>query len=124
MPPGGGPASVLGSTLLFSLGISAMTGKNSARSSDVLPPLPFDAAIWARVVEELKLSPRLAATAELALRGMQCKDIAKKLCVAEPTVRTYLDRIYQRSEELGAPRRDRTSFILLVFAIVVRLLGK
>ncbi|MDX2119004.1 MAG: hypothetical protein SFY96_12555 [Planctomycetota bacterium] len=87
------------------------------RASTTTPPpiraLPFDAATWHAIVSELKLSPMLAQTAELLLRGLEGKEIATHLGIGLPTVRTYLNRIYVRARE-----RDRVGFILKVFAMV------
>lgn len=101
----------------------AMTRSANAKSrpSPALPPLPISAEMWNHVVKRLRLSPRLASTAELLLRGMQGKEIAARLGIAHSTMRTYLNRIYQRAESLGAGGCGHTHFILLVFSIVVRM---
>lgn len=123
MPPGGGSRSVLGSTLLFSSGPAMLPRPSRLGSEEPLAPLPFDPAMWAWIVRELKLPPQLAATGELVLRGYQCKEIAKRLGLGEPTVRTYLGRLYARAWECGAAAKDHTHFILFIVTMVVHRLS-
>lgn len=78
--------------------------------------LPFDKDTWIQVVRVLRLSPRLASTLELLLRGTDDKGIASALGIGLPTVRTYLERLRRR---LGA--EDRVGVILSIFAMVVEL---
>ena len=85
-------------------------------SASKLNALPFDADTWWLVVKSLRLSPRLASTLEMLLRGLDDKGIAGALDIGLPTVRTYLERLRTR---LAA--KDRVGIVLAVFALVVRL---
>lgn len=78
--------------------------------------MPIDEATWDCVVGNLDLSPRMAEIARLLLCGLEGKEIASRLKIGLPTVRTYLGRLYRR---VGVA--ERVGFILHVFALVVRL---
>jgi len=65
------------------------------------PPLPLKAAHWQAVVQALRLSPQQAKIVELALRGMCDKQIALAMSLSEPTIRTYLQRIFVRTGTHG-----------------------
>ena len=65
------------------------------------PPLPLEATHWRAVVAALRLSPQQARIVELVLRGMCDKQIALTLELSEPTIRTYLQRIFVRTSTHG-----------------------
>jgi DNA-binding NarL/FixJ family response regulator len=49
----------------------------------------------------MQLSPQQAKLVELLLRGMCDKQIAVAMDISEPTIRTYLDRIWSRTRTRG-----------------------
>ena len=57
-------------------------------------PLAPDAWDW--IAAEMQLSPQQRKIVELLLHRKKCKQIGPELGLAEPTVRTYLKRIYER----------------------------
>lgn len=65
------------------------------------PPLPINRELWRSVVEAVGLPPQQARIVELVLRGMCDKQIAATLGIAEPTLRTYLSRIFARTGTRG-----------------------
>lgn len=64
-------------------------------------PLPLDGHVWDQVAEEMQLSRQHRRIVELLLCGAKCKQLAPALGIAEPTVQTYLKRIYQRHGVAG-----------------------
>jgi DNA-binding NarL/FixJ family response regulator len=62
-----------------------------------LPRLPLTAAQWSAIAKELRLSPQQAKIVELVLRSASNRQIAAALGLREPTVRTYLERIFVRT---------------------------
>lgn len=58
---------------------------------------PMDDATWNKIAEELSLSPQQERIAKLVLCDMQDRDIASKLTLTVPTVRTYMSRIFERT---------------------------
>lgn len=68
-----------------------------ASQLDALPQIPLDDDHWREVIERLQLSPTQAKVTALLLRGAARKQIADALSIAEPTIKTYLDRIYART---------------------------
>ena len=77
---------------------------------------PLDAATWAAVQAELRLAPQLVRVVEQLLVAKRDKQIALELGIAEPTVRTYLTRIFS---QLGAT--DRMEVVLRVVTLAWRL---
>lgn len=73
---------------------------------------PLDHETWLAVSAELGLSPQLERVVELLLVGKRDKQIARELRIAEPTVRTYLTRIFR---QIGAA--DRVEVVLRVMAV-------
>lgn len=69
----------------------------TANDLDSLPPLPVDADHWHLIVEAMDLSPQQTRVVELVLRGACRKQIATALNISEPTIKTYLDRIFART---------------------------
>ena len=100
-------------TLLFFCGETVMA--NHARLSPdnhIDLPLPLDAAHWRAIFAALRLSPQQARIVELMLRGAVNRQIAEALGLREPTVRTYLERIFSR---LGV--RNRMELAMRVLAV-------
>jgi DNA-binding NarL/FixJ family response regulator len=71
--------------------------KSFTNHVNLLPPLPLDDDHWRAVIDRLQLSPTQAKVTALLLRGAARKEIADTLSIAEPTIKTYLDRIYART---------------------------
>jgi DNA-binding NarL/FixJ family response regulator len=82
------------------------------RSLDPLIP----AELWPQVVESLALSPQQAKLVALLLTGMRNKEIAAAMNLAEPTLKTYLNRIFRR---LGV--RDRIQLVVYVCSVAMEL---
>lgn len=61
-----------------------------------LAPFPLAPATWDWIAAEMQLSPQQRKIVELLLHRKKCKQIGPALGLAEPTVRTYLKRIYER----------------------------
>jgi len=72
---------------------------------------------WSDIVRVLRLSPGQAKVVELILRGQKDKEIARQLKLRHSTVRTYLNRAFQR---LGVT--DRVGLVLCVMGVYVRAL--
>ena len=85
---------------------------NSAQGGPNVGVFPMNAETWHSVAETLSLSPQQARIVELILCGKQDKQIASELELSVPTVRTYLKRIFDRTET-----SDRLSLVLYIFAI-------
>jgi DNA-binding NarL/FixJ family response regulator len=76
------------------------------------PAFPLDAVAWQHVVKTLELSPQQARIVSLILHGLRDKEVAGELGLGVPTIRTYLDRVFQR---VGA--RDRVELVIRVFVV-------
>jgi DNA-binding NarL/FixJ family response regulator len=63
-----------------------------------LPPLPLAPEHWRGIVKSMGLSAQQARIVELVLRGARQKEIADLMRIAEPTVKTYLQRIFVRTK--------------------------
>ena len=101
MPLGGGSVSVLGPAL-FLQGAAVTRSKNShSTGTEAFPLLPIETAHWLAIVHAMQLSPQQARIVELLLRGMCLKQIAEAMGIGQPTVRTYLDRIFARTGTHG-----------------------
>ena len=101
MPLGGGSLSVLGPAL-FLQGAAVTRPKNSsADDSQSCPLLPIETEHWLAIVRSMQLSPQQARIVELVLRGMCLKQIAEAMSIGQPTVRTYLDRVFDRTGTRG-----------------------
>jgi DNA-binding NarL/FixJ family response regulator len=68
---------------------------------ETFPPLPLDDDHWRAIVQAMQLSPQQARIVELVLRGMCDKQIAVAMGIGEPTIRTYLQRISERTQTRG-----------------------
>jgi DNA-binding NarL/FixJ family response regulator len=77
----------------------------SGRFSGLLSP-----GEWKEIVARLGLSPAQARIVRLILQGHQDKQIAARLDLKMPTVRTYMSRIFTRLDVA-----DRVEVVLLVF---------
>ncbi|MEM1186702.1 MAG: helix-turn-helix transcriptional regulator [Planctomycetota bacterium] len=88
-----------------------MPAQPFGRNEADLPPLPMDASIWQSIADELALAPQQVRIVELILRGRQDKEIAADLGISFPTVRTYLGRIFDKTES-----PDRMGLVLQIFA--------
>ena len=83
-----------------------------SRKPVAFPPTPLTAAQWKAVTEQLRLSPQQAAIVALVVRGKQEKEIAAELGLSRPTIRTYLQRIFER-----AAVNSRLELVIQVFTI-------
>ncbi len=70
----------------------------------------FSGSDWQRLTAHFSLSGRQAEILSLLLHGESDKQIARKLGIAFPTVRTHLQNIYAR-----AGVSDRTSLVVELF---------
>jgi len=70
----------------------------------------FSREEWARLKEELSLSPRQAQVVSCLLAGLSDKQISAKMHIAVPTLRTYLSRIFTKFDI-----QDRQELIIYVF---------
>ncbi|MGA2254568.1 MAG: helix-turn-helix transcriptional regulator [Thermoguttaceae bacterium] len=77
------------------------SAKTIADYLETFPPLPLEDGHWQAVVRAMRLSPQQAKIAELVLRGMCDKQIAAAMGIKEPTIRTYLSRIFARTRTGG-----------------------
>jgi len=69
----------------------------AADLADSLPPLPLAAEHWSAVAAALNLSPQQTRIVELTLRGACHKQTATILGISEPTLKSYLQRIFVRT---------------------------
>lgn len=72
--------------------------KTVADFLETFPPLPLGPDHWQAVVRSMRLSPQQARIVELVLRGMGDRQIAITMGIGEPTIRTYLQRIFRRTD--------------------------
>ncbi len=70
----------------------------------------FSEPEWNSLIEHLSLPERQTEILTLLLLGESDKEIAQKLAISVPTIRTHLQRIYRR---LGVS--NRTSLVVEVF---------
>jgi DNA-binding NarL/FixJ family response regulator len=70
----------------------------------------FSEEEWDILINELSLSPRQGEIIHLLLNGHSDKQVALKLDIAVPTVRTHLSRLFSKLD-----LQDRTELILHVF---------
>jgi len=117
MPLAGGSLGVFGSTPCFS-GTSAMPNRVPIGDCNANRlPLPMDEATWEIIIDQLGLSPQQTRIVELILRGQQDKHIAAELNLSASTVRTYLTRIFIRTDVT-----DRVGLVLRVFAMAQEII--
>ena len=91
----------------------------SACASACEPELPMTPLIWQSIVVQLKLSPQQTLIAESILRGNQDKQIAEELDLSVATVRTYLNRIFERTDV-----RDRLNLVLKIFKVAQQMVSQ
>jgi DNA-binding CsgD family transcriptional regulator len=84
-----------------------------------VPPLPVDADHWAAIVKRIGLSAQQAKVLELTLRGQSVKQIARIMGIAEPTIKTYQERIATRTGTSG-----RMQLAMHVLAVSHQVNGK
>jgi DNA-binding CsgD family transcriptional regulator len=103
--------SVLGSTLFFHFrGLLMGRQRNPARSKrNDVPELDIEE--WHPIIRSLGLSGRQGRIVELILQGMRDKQIAAELDLSIHTVRTYLNRIF---DKVGVD--DRFELLLRILA--------
>ena len=70
----------------------------------------FSAAEWELLAITLKLSPRQTEVLQLLFDGCSDGQIAQKLAISEPTVRTHLQRLFAKCHV-----HDRTALAIHVF---------
>jgi DNA-binding CsgD family transcriptional regulator len=77
-----------------------------------LSAFPLCPLVWQKVLRDLQLSPQQTRIVEMLLRRKKCKEIARSLGLAEPTLRTYLRRIFER---IGVS--DQTELVIHIMAL-------
>lgn len=77
-------------------------------------PRPLDDTCWAAVVRELELAPQQERIVRLIMQSKGDKQIARELGLAFPTVRTYLNRVFDR-----AGVEDRMQLVHRIYAIAI-----
>ena len=98
--------------------MSTQDTNHALQHDDELPPLPMSQSTWQAIAKTLAFSPQQTRIVELILRGRQDKEIAAELGLSVPTVRTYLKRIFDRSDV-----SDRLSLVLRIFAMAQELIS-
>lgn len=88
------------------------------KQKDLLPALPLDADHWRAIFRALRLSPKQAEIAPLMLRSASNQQIALLLGIAEGTVKTQVQRIFNR---VGV--HDRMEFAMRILALSHELSG-
>jgi DNA-binding CsgD family transcriptional regulator len=93
----------------------AITGiggvSNGVTMDDIARSGPFTPKGWELLVSHLQLSPRQAEIAQCLFRGMSDKQIAAELGIKIPTVRTHLERVFNKVDA-----QDRLEFVLAAMA--------
>lgn len=77
-------------------------------------PQPLDGSAWDAVVRELELAPQQERIVRLIMQSKGDKQIARELGLAFPTVRTYLNRVFDR-----AGVEDRMQLVHRIYAIAI-----
>ncbi|HEY4313329.1 MAG TPA: LuxR C-terminal-related transcriptional regulator [Pirellulales bacterium] len=80
--------------------------------ADFLPELPLAGESWRMIFGHLRLSPRQIEITRLMLRSASNLQIAQVLGVSEGTVKTQVQRIFNR-----ASVHDRMEFAMRVLAL-------
>lgn len=73
------------------------------------PPL-FSPREWGQIVTALELPPRQAEILELLLNGYSDQEMAERLSIELPTIRTHFGRMFDRFHV-----RDRTALVVALF---------
>ena len=71
--------------------------KPAVEIAETLPSLPLDSHQWQAIFKAMRLSPQQARIVELIFRSASQKQIAAAMEIAEPTLKTYLQRIFART---------------------------
>jgi DNA-binding NarL/FixJ family response regulator len=71
----------------------------------------FSKEEWAELKESLSLSPQQARIASYLISGLSDKQIAARMRIAVPTVRTYLHRLFEKYHV-----QDRHGLIIYIFS--------
>ena len=79
----------------------------------------MSASTWAAIVKAWSLPPRQAQVVELILQDQCDEMIAQKMGIGVPTVRTYLNRVFQKFRI-----QRRLSLALIIFADAQRIVGE
>lgn len=82
--------------------------------ADVPLPHPLDGRAWEAVVRELELAPQQERIVRLIMRSKGDKQIAREMGLGFATVRTYLNRVFER-----AGVEDRMQLVHRVYAIAI-----
>lgn len=72
----------------------------------------FSPREWDRIVKALELSPRQAEILDLLLNGYSDQEMATRLSIELPTIRTHFGRMFAR---FGV--RDRTGLVVELFHV-------
>ncbi|HEX4146606.1 MAG TPA: helix-turn-helix transcriptional regulator [Pirellulales bacterium] len=75
--------------------------KPAAEVVGSLPPLPLNAGHWEAIFKAMRLPPQHRRVVDLALRGYETKQIAILMGIGEATIKTYLQRIFDRTGTRG-----------------------
>jgi DNA-binding CsgD family transcriptional regulator len=86
--------------------------RDDSESLRSLPPLPLAVAEWQAIVKRLGLSRQQARVVELLLRCASQRQIAAALSISEPTLKTYMQRIFARTGT-----KSRMHLAMHVFAL-------
>jgi DNA-binding CsgD family transcriptional regulator len=84
----------------------------AADNLDSLPALPITVEHWQAIVRHMGLSGQQARIVELVLRCATQRQIATTLGITEPTLKTYMQRIFARTGTRG-----RMHLVMHVFAL-------
>lgn len=100
--------------------ISSYMGSHSSEKTDWDDAdFPMRREIWIVIASRLKLSKQQKRIVELLLRANKDKQIACAMSLSVPTVRTYLKRIFERTQTT-----DRLSLILKIFAMAQEFVSR
>jgi DNA-binding NarL/FixJ family response regulator len=86
--------------------------RDDADEIESLPAVPLSTAQWQAICKALELSPQQCKVVELLLRGANQRQIASALNISEPTLKTYLQRIFARTST-----RNRMHLAMRVLAL-------
>lgn len=86
----------------------ATSNQNSFNS---IGPLPITQSLFEELMKRFGFAPQQRRVCELILRGATDKVIARTLGIGEPTIRTYLDRMFRKAS-VGS----RMELVLKLFA--------
>ena len=81
---------------------------------DVPLPAPLGKTEWDAVVSQLALAPQQERIVKLIMRSHGDKQIVYQLGIAQPTVRTYLSRVFRQAQV-----EDRVQLIHRIYAIAI-----